>query len=268
MSDAAITTTIVSSLRNQWAKIKFYYDHSLAGLTATSTASGYDVDNLTNRLELNSWKATSTATQYITFDYGSGNTYTADYLAISGHNLYTAGSEIALQYSSDNFSADINSAFSGEAATDDNEYVKEFTEASARYWRLVIDSNSVAPQMSICYWGELTELDYASVSFDPNAMADKAVVNVSETGYVLGIHNRYVERQFTFKFSDAEIALYTKIKTWFDAIRQQNFFVAWEITQHPADVFLMRSSPKLKAPLTKGGIYRNISISLTGRLQE
>jgi hypothetical protein len=257
-----------SSSAIRWAKVHFYYAHTLSSLAATSTASGYDVANLLNRLELNGWKATSTATQYITFDAGLGNTYAADYVAISGHNLFTADSLISVEYSDDNFVADVNAAFTPETPGDNLEYVKEFTEFDERYSRIKIESNSVAPEIAIGYWGPKTELDYASTSYDPNSMEDKAIVNVSDTGFVMGIHERFVERRFNLSFRDAELSLYAKLKTWFEAIGQENFFVAFDPTNHSDDVFLMRSGKKFTNPFVRGGLYRNININLVGRMQE
>ena len=62
-----------------WSRIKFYWNEALSGLTATSTAIGYDVANLLDRLEGTKWKATSTADQYITFDAGSGKLVNGDF---------------------------------------------------------------------------------------------------------------------------------------------------------------------------------------------
>jgi len=259
--------TAATAASNAWAKIKFYYDHSLSSLAATSTASGYDVDYLINRLEINKWKGTSTATQYITFDAGAGNTYKSDYVAISGHNLFTADSLVTVQYSDDNFSADINDAYTEETPTNDNEYVKEFTAFDETYSRIKISSNSVAPEMAIAYWGELTELDWATGGLAPNNLTDKAQVNVSENGFVAGIHNKYKERSFVINFNDAESDLYDKIKAWYEDIGMQNFFMAWEYDQHSEDIYLMRSDGKFKAALSNGGLYRNISINLLGRGQ-
>lgn len=256
-----------------WAKIKFYYDTMLGSigstLVATSTASGdYAVAYIYNWLETNMWKAANTTTpMYLTYDAGAGNTKTADYLAILGHNLNTIGATITLQYSTDNFAADVNDAFTGEAPTSDNVYLKEFTEPAAkRYWRLKITGTlSVAPYLTLCVWGSKTELDWATASFDPYEQEVKAVMGLSYGGYVTGIHTQYTERKLSLKFDDADSTLYNKVKTWWDTQGLKNFFVAWDRTNNPSDVYLMRAEEKFNNPFNATGLYRDISISLTGR---
>src|SRR3990172_5387949 len=149
---------------SQWAKFKFFFDTMLgstgSALAAGSTASGdYSAAYLYNMLETNLWKAADTTSPvYITYDAGAGNTKQADYLAIIGHNLFSAGATIALQYSTDNFASDINDAFTAFAPSADTVILKEFTAVAKRYWRLKITSTlSAAPYMAICVWGLKTE---------------------------------------------------------------------------------------------------------------
>ena len=121
----------------------------------------------------------------------------ADYLAIIGHNLNTAGATVTLQQSIDKFVNDINDVFAPEAVTADTVYLKEFTKVENKsHWRLKIDGSlSEPPNMALCIWGEHTELDYATASFDPHAENVKANVNVSQGGFVTGIHKSYSERE-------------------------------------------------------------------------
>ena len=246
-----------------WGKVRFFYKHSLTGLTATSEAAGFLVANVLDMLEGTLWKATSSSDQYIAFDAGSGNTYTADYIAIAGHNLKTRAATLTLQYSTNG--ADWSNAFTGFAVVDDKALVKEFTTQTVRYWRVKLSSMSGIPYIAICIWGQAIELDYASSSFDPHAEDNKANVNLSETGYVLGIHNRYSERQIDLIFNDADDTLYQKCKTWWDTSGLKNFFVSWEPTSHATEVYLMRPDSSFKNPLQIGGLYRNITINLKGR---
>lgn len=251
----------------QWAKIKFFHETMLgapgSALTATSTASGYDVMNIYNMLETNMWKASSSANQTLSYDAGSGNTKVADYIAILGHNLKTAGASIYLERSDDNSSW--TEAWSDTPAAD-TVYLKEFTRTAAhRYWRLRIMGASTAVYMTLCIWGLKTELDYATAGFDPHEQEVKANVSVSETGYLLGIHHKYIERSMTLKFEDADVDLYAKVKEWWEASGLKNFFVVWEGANSPDDVYLMRPDSKFNNPLKAGGLYRDITINLRGR---
>jgi len=124
---------------------------------------------------------------------------------------------------------------------------------------------TAAPKMAICIWGLKTSLDYARASFDPNAEDVKANVNLSDTGYLLGIHRRWSERSMSLSFTDADSALYSTVKTWWEGNGLNNFFVAWEHANNPSDVFLMHPDPKFNNPLTNGGAFRDITIKLKGR---
>ena len=250
-----------------WDKPKLFYKHELSDLGATSTASGYDVENVLNRLELKKWISAVTTTQYITFDAGSGETITADYIVIHGHNLNTAGATITLQYSDDNFSADTNDAFTGFAVAADTTLLKEFTEVAERYWRLKIENCTVVPQISICYWGQTVELDYCENSFDPNAIDDKANINKSQNGYILGIYNRYKRRFFTLSWTEADSDLYDKIKDLQESVGRENFVIAWETEAHSSDVFLMYITGDFNNQYVNQAQYRNVKLSLEGRAE-
>ncbi|MCK4738902.1 MAG: hypothetical protein KAT46_03040 [Deltaproteobacteria bacterium] len=194
------------------------------------------------------------------------STSVADYMAIIGHNLNTTEATITLQYSADNFSTDINDVFS-EALSVDTAYLKEFTSPGAkRFWRLKIAGHGLVPPfISLCVWGLKTELDYATASFDPNAQSVKANVNISQGGVVTGLHEKYTERSLALRFTDAESDICTKVKSWWEDHGIKNLFVAWETANHPTEIYLLRPDLSFNNPLTNGGLYRDISINLTGR---
>jgi hypothetical protein len=258
-----------------WSKIKFFYDTMLgsagSSLTASSTASGdYSPAYIYNMLETNMWKAVDTTNGvWITYDAGAGNAKDADCLAIIGHNL--AGMRIYLIGSN---VADFSTSYiiCNFIQADNKAVLKEFTNTygAFRYWRLTFFSVgggalSVIPYVTLAIWGMATELDYASASFDPHAEDVKASVNLSQGGYVTGVHTQYTERSLALKFEDADATLYGKIKTWWNTNGLKNFFVAWENANSPNDVWLMRPDAKFSNPLTNGGLYRAITINLKGR---
>ncbi|MBI5885314.1 MAG: hypothetical protein HZB85_01875 [Deltaproteobacteria bacterium] len=237
-------------------------------LTATSTANGYDVKEIYNMLETTAWKAANTASpHYISFDGGSAPAiYTADCLAIIGHNIASAGALVGLQYSFDGFATEAVDVFPQFTPTSDKAIFKEFANPGAkRYWRLALSNMTAPVYLSVCIWGNATELDYATAGFDPHEQEVKANVSVSETGYLLGIHHKYIERSMTLKFEDADADLYAKVREWWEANGLKNFFVVWEGANSPDDVFLMRPDAKFSNPLKAGGLYRDITISLRGR---
>ena len=264
-----------------WGKVKFLYETMLGSigstLTADSTESGdYNVDYLFNMLETNYWKsANTTDPQYITYDAGVGNTMSADYLIIQGHNLNTASATVTLQYSTDNFSGDINDIFTAEMPSSDKTYFKLFTTQDKRYWRIKISgAPSVAPFMALCIWGDKTVLDYASVSFDPQAQEAKANVNITQGGYVAGIHNKYIERVLDLRFEDVVTPddwgsdtdnIYNKIFTWWENHGLKNLFISVDHVNREDDIFLMRPDFQFNNPMQAGGAYRNVSLRFRGR---
>lgn len=255
-----------------WAKIKFFYDTMLGSagstLTAASTATGdYSAAYLYNMLETNMWLSADAASpQCVTYDAGAGNVKTADYMAVMGHNLKSAGATIKLQYSDDGFVTNIGDAFAAFTPVTDGAALKEFTSPGAyRHWRLVITGAAVPPYMTIAIWGCATELDYATASFDPYCVDVKANVNLSYSGCVTGIHTRYAERALSLTFSDADAELYAKIKAWWDTSGLRSFFVAWDTVNSPSDVWLMRPEARFASPLKLGGAYRDVTVQLKGR---
>lgn len=255
-----------------WAKPKLFWDTMLgstgSSLAATSTASGYTLTDIYNFLETTMWKSGGTTSpQYITYDAGSGSTKTADYLIILGHNLNTIGATITLQYSTDNFAADVNDAFTGFAPSADTVILKEFTAPAAkRYWRLKISGTlGAAPYMTICIWGNKTELDYATASFDPYEEEAQANISRTQGGVVAGIHTAYTDRRLSLDISDADSTLYNKVKTYRDTHGMRQLFIAWETGNSPNDCWLLYPDEGFRNPLTNGGAYRDISLSFKGR---
>lgn len=255
-----------------WSRVKFYYRTMLgsagSSLAADSTAPGdYSAEYLYDTLETTRWlSADSASPRHLTYDAGSGSSHGADYLAIAGHNLASTGATVALQYSTDGFATDVNDVFPAEAPATDGVFLKEFTDPGPhRHWRLRITGPSAPPSIAVCIWGLSTELDYAAASFDPNSEQTRATVNLSAGGYVTGVHTAYTERRMRLRFADADEALYDRIRAWREDHGLNNFFVAWERTNHPDEVYLMRSEPDFSNPLTSGGLYRDVTVNLIGR---
>ncbi len=134
-----------------------------------------------------------------------------------------------------------------------------------RHWRLKMSGLGTAPHMNICIWGDKTELDYATAAFDPHGEQVRSEVNVSNTGYIMGVHTRYSERRISLAFREADAALYEKVKSWWENSGLKNFFVGWERGNNPDDVFLMFPEKTFNNPFQNGGLFRDINIKLKGR---
>lgn len=260
-----------------WDKIKIYYDNRLtdtgSSLSATSTEStgDFDVDYIANWLEVNAWQAEDAAmaaTQDLTLDLGVGNTATCDYFTLFNHNLNTAGVTVVLQASATGaWAGEEVDAFTPVAPTADTVFHQEFIAPTAvRYWRIHITSaTGDAPYIRIASFGELTELDFASAGYDPYQESIKQNVMTTTGGIVAGVHKKYTERPFNIRINDADSALYAKVKTWQDTHEGRQFFLGWETSNNPDDIWLVRSNGRHNNPLQNNSTFRDITLNLTGR---
>ena len=149
---------------------------------------------------------------------------------------------------------------------DNKPFLREFGLISSRYWRIKLSSLSDAPFMGIAYWGLSSEWDYPSL-FDPNAESNKAKVNVSPTGYLLAINNKFIERSIRLKFKRADdgSALWLALRDWWENHGLNLLFIAWDIDNHPDDIYFVYPDPSFKGPFTTAN-KREVSITFKGRV--
>lgn len=157
-------------------------------VTATSEASGYDVENIIDWRTYIRWKATSTSLQSIFLDYGSS--VSSDALGIAGHNL--AGATIFVQTSS-------NGSWSGEQVTrdtftptDDSVICRSFASVSSRYWRIFISGAITTPEIGVLCLG--SRLDFPKNPNRPLSFVDEStevVASKSKKGHILGATTYY-----------------------------------------------------------------------------
>ena len=245
------------------AKTRAYFKNRLdvGSIIASATATGYDVNNLAIFLEDSLWKGVGIGTHTITHDVGPsiGN----DYIGVANHNL--VGATFKFQYSTDNFSSDINDAVSF-TVPNNKPFLKEFTSQNKPYWRIQLTSLSAIPFMAIAYWGERVEWDYPAL-FDPDSQNNKANVNISKTGLLLAINERYIERILDLKFRGVEdgSALWIALKSWWNDHGLNLLFIAWDIDNHPGDIYFVYPDPDFKGPFITATL-REISLKFKGRV--
>jgi hypothetical protein len=163
-------------------------------LTASTTATGYYVDNLKTGSTYDTWQPTS-VTSHITVDMGSPTT--VDCLAISAHNLGTVGTHVTLQYSSDGASwsnvSDETLTPIDVAPTTDDTLLILLTSETKRYWR--VGFQIAIPTVGVIQLGErLTFPHGVSPSYVPLWQSQNVELlnSRSMTGQFLG--NRVVRR--------------------------------------------------------------------------
>lgn len=256
-----------------WEGITFYWKHVLANLAATSTDAGYDIANILDRLDDTKWQAANTVTpQYIdiTTGPGGGDSLTADFFGMGGHNFGTIGATATLQRSA-------TGAWAGEevdvmvnAPSDNKTFVKENISVSDDYWRLKISGSlSDKPYITHCYWGEKTELGFAEDLGDPDAFMDHDIINFSEEGDLLGVYGTWKEREIIFRFVFKDNAFWQTIVDWRENIDLLRFFMSWEKGEYPTENWLVsRKKGRFRNPVSINGLWREITLSLTGKMEQ
>lgn len=169
-------------------------------VTSNSEEVGYDVENVIDWRSYVRWRAATVGfTVTVNCDFGSA--VACDAIGISGHNL--SGNEIYLQ-SSD------TGAYAGEETfralnitpTDNSDICVSFTSASARYWRLVIESDGTAPEIGVLCVGP--RLDFPKNPNRPLSFVDEsmeATSRRSKNGHILGATTYYRPYTTVLSFS-------------------------------------------------------------------
>lgn len=256
-----------------WVAIKLFYATMLGSTgsaltTSEAAATGdYDVDYIYNMLEVGSILTANANDQHIEYDAGVGNSETADYLVILGHNLLTADALVSLEYSdAGTWTGEETVVVAPFTPTSDGVVLKEFTKTTAhRYWRVLMTSLSEAPNITLCIWGNKTELGFARSSYDPKGFEEQVSRNITTGGVTAGIHEAYTEREFSISLTKMDDAKYQELLTWRETSGAQQVIVAWETANNPDDAFLVYPVGKFDCPFTDGGLYRRTTLNFRGR---
>lgn len=162
-------------------------------LTASSSASGFGVDNLNDRLIHTQWKASAAGGADIEIAFPTGSERDADCVGIAFHNLSSAGnSQMVVQYGDDGVSWSDAVDFTlldGGSPWADKVVVETFTNPGAkRYWRLHLTGPAAAAPFIgwLCLGERYTFTEYWSASFDEHAISSKARTAISRGGQFVG----------------------------------------------------------------------------------
>lgn len=229
--------TGLSASANAYPMILAENIYLLGDPTATDTETGYDVANIVDCRSHTFWKGASAGTKYITVDCLTP--VTADALGIVGHNLYAADAVVSVESSPDN--SIWTERLAPFAPVSDKALLKTFTIASARYWRVKIVTASVAARIAVIFLGDRFEFPrHISGSYDPYPEEISAVTSRSKTGNLLGSTLDLIMSKISVQFSKMTDSwvINTFNPLWDDYLsRLQPFFWAWDITNHPTEVY-------------------------------
>lgn len=221
----------------------FRYNNFLFGtISATDTASGYDVNNIIDYRPYTYWVAASAGTKYITLD-GSGN-YPGDTLGIAGHNLGTASAKLTVEFY--NIGTTTWEVILDEfTVTSDKPIIKKFPSSKTAYdWRLKIVTASIAPRIGVMQISGRTEFPYP-----PNApLTHKQLTPLfdsyeSESGYLLGVNHKFTRLQLSHSWSNLSATFIdsTYLPMWEAHLAKgYPFFYAVDLDNAPNEVYYVR----------------------------
>lgn len=241
-------------------------------LAVTSTASGYDKDNLKDFRSYTKWKASSTAAQYITAQVGStsyltslagssikaldgsyikslkqAGEYMPDCIGIFNHNLFTIGADITIEYSSNGTDFTALESFK---VSSDNILLKTINESgeSGSYWRIKLSGMSAVPEIGILMLGTRLDFPWPPVSPVANQETIRLSSEYSEAGHLLGSVIAHYPKTIPHKWTKFT-------RSWLDGYFQpfwdshakllRPFFYAWDLINRPGDVFFVHIDPEM-----------------------
>lgn len=225
---------------------KLFYHNVLDGaLTASTTASGYNVNNLRDWRPYTWWKATALPAT-ITRDYGSA--VAADYALVYGE-----AATYEIRGSTDNFGAsDVLVGTITLTATGLG--LVTFASVSYRYWR-VRQTGSGTPAVAIAAIGAALEMPVPLDSgFDPIGRKVMGQVNRSSDGHPLGrvIDFEQWEAKIKFSWCAWSFARNTFLPAWSAHLRSKPFGFCWDPAAYPGEVRLVTMGESLTMPHVPG----------------
>ena len=238
-------------------------------LSATGTASGYDVNNILDRRPFTKWRAAADGTNYINIDHG-GPAYGTSGCAIFGHNFHTVNAVVTLEY----YDLGVTWRSAGTFNTTKNGATSlSFpVQAYGTQWRIkIVTSGSLIPEFAVAILSEITEFpmppDSPHADFIEKGIKERGN---SKTNNLLGVVNRGKTNDFNLKFT-----LLTR--TWVDAYIRDWWWPSFGITglpfayipdynYDPEEVYLVRCSDDYayQTPKSMGTYYDSIEFSLVG----
>jgi len=196
-------------------------------LSATTSATDFDITNLATWSESDQWKPTAAGTNNVVVQQTAN--LNVNYFYIIGHNLADeAGVKIVVQYSSDNFSSDINTIETIDVFSSDAIF-REFTQVGAyEYWRLQIVTSALIPALAVVALGEYDDFAHGHPFpfVAPWQEGFKIENQVSEQNSFIGRINKAIPKRLQITQSNASDSWFRS--TWLPFLEHaKNFPFIW-----------------------------------------
>jgi len=241
---------------DQWA--------ATATVTASSTASGFDADDVLVLSETGGWSPSSLTAPYLVIH--DTTVTTRDTLVIRGKNL--DGVSVELRSSLDNFVASDDQELASTALTvNDNSAWLDVATFAAYYFKPIF--TGMSSDTVIDYVGVIsrTELPLLENDFDANAVKSVGGDLYSAGGIYNGSYQQRAERELTI---NPGVLSTTQLADWLDVVdntiasRAPFFFVP---DADDTDVFFGTwINPQFAAPIdTKAGLHKARAMKMRSR---
>lgn len=198
---------------------------------ASSEASGFDVENIVDRLTYNGWKPNAGGTQTVEIVCESGKP--VDYLAVSAHNLNSKGVAIDLRYSDDNGATWISAINGGFVPVSDAPFMVLFTRQDRVRFQVVLSiPGSDLPTIGVIMLGPRLSLQrgiYVGHGPAPFSRRRRFLTEESDGGQIIG-------SVVMAKASETDIDIKKITPAWYRefmdpfvkrAVDQEPFFWLW-----------------------------------------
>ena len=203
-------------------------------ITASTTATGFDAQNVANWNLYDFWQGTSLTQNIVNFDLGAAAS--VDSFACYAHDLPDFSGTVKFQWSNDG-STGWTDVIGTVTPTDKVPIFKTFTAASKRYWRAVFDTTAGAPTIGIIAFGAHLEFQKGwRQGFKPIGLLNvkNRTQVISQTGLPLGFTTTTVPGKFKLRQSLATAAwVRSSWQPFIEAADLHPFFFMWDETNYP-----------------------------------
>lgn len=233
---------------------------------ATDTALDFSILNIRDYRTYTFWRAASAGTKFITIDCGSAKS--ADALGIISHNLRTANATVSVESSTDN--STWTQRLAGFTPSDDKAFIRLFTSASARYWRIRIVTASIAPQLAVAMLGVRMTFPWPPDSpYVPYMERIESQSSRSKKGHILGSVINFKSIEISARFSNLtrDWVLNTFNAFWDGhGSDLKPFFYAWDIDVYPNMVFYVSvdDGMRYRMPVSVLSLIDSIELDMWG----
>lgn len=227
---------------------------------ASTTASGAAI-NLTDFRPYTSWTPGALPAT-VTVDCATA--HSADTLGVFNHTLFTGACTIEVRGSTDNFVAS-DVLLHSYTPTSNSPFIRAFTSASYRYWRIRITGTS-APTLTVVALGVGLPFEIGvPVGFDPLARTVYGQTNISEQGLPLGKAVLFEQwsQQIGIPFVTNTWLRNTFLPAWKAHLRGNPFLFAFDYVTYPTEIYLVESDGNFTAP-TISADYSGLNFAIKG----